>query len=409
MDRGPHRRERRRGLLQAQQGNVAVIFALSLPVLVGAAGFGVETTYWYYKRAQLQSAADAAAHAGAIERRSGSGPAVVRSVAVLTAEDNGFDDGRGVAEVNAPPLSGPSAGGDAVEVILSEPAERFFTALFHEGDVGLRARAVAVFRTAANACILALDPTAGRAANFSGSTQVSLAGCSVMANSTAADAVNLQGSATLSVDCLISGGGAQVGSGATLTECRAPVTQAPPVGDPFADLAEPAATGGCQSATGSPLQPGRYCNGLRLSGEVELAPGVYHVSGGDLRVNANALVRGEGVTIFLDGSSGVRINGTATVELSAPTSGPYAGVLFFGDRQGGGASTFNGTAQSRMTGAVYLPGQAVQYLGNFSGQDGCLQVVARTVEWSGSTRVAADCTAHGMRSLPVLHLVRLTE
>ena len=62
-----------------------------------------------------------------------------------------------------------------------------------------------------------------------------------------------------------------------------------------------------------------------------------------------------------------------------------------------------------MTGAIYMPGQAVEYLGNFAGLSGCTQIVARTVSWSGSTAVEADCTAYGMRSLPVLHLVQLTE
>lgn len=396
-------------LRENARGNVAVIFALALPLVVGGAGFGVETTYWYYAQAQLQAAADAAAHAGAMERRAGSGRADVTEVAVMAASENGFDPLTGTAEVNAPPVSGPSAGGDAVEVILNQSAERFFTAIFNDGQIGLRARAVAIYRNAADACILALDPSAGRAANFAGNTDVSLVGCSVMANSTASDAVNVQGSARLRVDCLISGGGASLTSGATLTECRAPITNAPPVGDPFADLDEPTAAGGCQNANGSTLTPGRYCGGMRLSGAVTLQPGVYYVSGGDFRVNANASVSGAGVTIFLAQGASVSINGNATVNLQAPASGDYSGILFFGARNNSGSSTFNGTASSRMTGAVYMPGQAIDYLGNFSGLDGCTQIVGRTVAWSGSTVVAADCSAHGMRSLPVLQLVQLTE
>jgi Flp pilus assembly protein TadG len=37
----------RRTLAGCQRGNVAILFALFLPVIVGGAGFGVETTYWY--------------------------------------------------------------------------------------------------------------------------------------------------------------------------------------------------------------------------------------------------------------------------------------------------------------------------------------------------------------------------
>lgn len=391
------------------KGNVAMIFALALPIVVGGAGFGVETTFWYYRSLELQAAADAAAHAGAMERRAGGDETRVTEVAVMAATDNGFRASTGSAEVHAPPTSGPSAGGDAVEVILAETAERFFTRMFMEQDVGLTARAVATFRTASNACVLALDPTASRAAQFSGNTQVSLTGCSVMANSRAADAVSLRGSARLSVNCLISGGGAEVGTGATLTECRSPILNAPAVADPYASIPQPAPVGPCLNANGATLSPGRYCNGLRLSGTVTLSPGVYYISGGDFRVNAQANVRGQGVTIYLQGSGGLNFNGNATLALSAPTSGATAGILFFGDRSGGGSSTLNGTAASVMTGAVYMPRQAVSYLGNFSGSGGCVRVVARTVEWSGSTTLSADCTAHGIPPVPVMHLVQLSE
>lgn len=386
-----------------------MIFALALPVVVGGAGFGVETTYWYYRSVELQAAADAAAHAGAIEKRAGSDEDDIEAVAVMAAEENGFVAASGSAEVNAPPLSGPSAGGQAVEVILTSEAERFFTQFFNDGEVDLTARAVATYRTASNACILALDPTASRAAEFAGNTSVTLSGCSVMANSRAADAVNLRGSATLSVNCVISGGGAELGTGTTMTECRSPILNAPPVADPYAYIPEPSATGSCLNGNGSTLSPGRYCGGLRLSGTVTLQPGVYYISGGDFRVNANANITGHGVTIYLDGSSAVNINGNATLNLSAPTTGDTAGILFFGDRNGSGSSTLNGTAASSMTGAVYMPRQAVSYLGNYSGSGGCVRIVARTVEWSGSTQLSADCTAHGIPAVPVLHLVQLTE
>ncbi|MER8974008.1 pilus assembly protein TadG-related protein [Mesorhizobium sp. M0800] len=51
-----------------ESGNVATIFALSLPIVVGAAGLGIETSYWYFSSLKLQAVADAAAYAGALER-----------------------------------------------------------------------------------------------------------------------------------------------------------------------------------------------------------------------------------------------------------------------------------------------------------------------------------------------------
>lgn len=390
-------------------GNIALLFAFSMPLVVGAGGFGVETTYLYYKRSQLQAAADAAAHAGATELRSSGRATEVEPVARTVAVDNGFTAPEGQVEVNAPPSSGAYRTRDAVEVILTERQQRFFTAFFSSEPIFFRARAVAEFRTAANACVLALNRTSGRSAQFAGNSVARFNGCVVMSNSTATDAVNVQGSASLRANCVISAGGMQGLSRATLTECASPILEAAPVADPYADLVAPATNGACRSSSGASLLPGRYCGGLRLSGNVTLQPGVYVISGGDFRVNANARISGTGVTIFLDSGVQVNMNGNAAVQLTAPTTGPYAGVLFFGDRSTTGTSSFNGTADSLMTGAVYMPTRSVSYLGNFSGLNGCTQIVADTVSWSGNTSVSVDCTAAGIRTLPVLQVVQLVE
>lgn len=146
------------------------------------------------------------------------------------------------------------------------------------------------------------------------------------------------------------------------------------------------------------------------SGEVQLSPGTYVIEGGDLRINANAVVTGTDVVIYLSCGSRVTMNGTATVQLDAPTTGTYAGILFYGDRDcDGGSNTFNGTADSRLTGALYFAQQDVAFLGNFSGNGGCSQIVAGTIQWSGNTSINQDCTSLGMRDIPAHQLVRLVE
>ncbi len=57
----------------------------------------------------------------------------------------------------------------------------------------------------------------------------------------------------------------------------------------------------------------------------------------------------------------------------------------------------------------HFPTQAVEYLGNFSGEQGCMQVVADTVEWTGNTSMSIDCRAFGMRNVSVLSVVRLSR
>jgi Flp pilus assembly protein TadG len=396
--------------LADRRGNVAVIFALTLPMVVGGVGFGVETGYWYYQQLRLQQSADAAAYAGAVEQRMGMPYATVLASATAAAQQNGFDPAAGTIVVNTPPASGAFQNASSVEVLMSRNEQRFFSEVFSTDPVVSTARAVATFTNAANACVLTLDPIADRAANFAGNTNINLNGCSVMANSLASDAVNVQGSAQLSTPCVLTAGGVSANGGLTMTSCTSPQTALPPVADPLKDLPEPSDTGQCRPSNGATLQPGRYCNGLNLSGPTNLNPGTYIVSGGQLKINANASISGQGVTIYLTNNASVSINGNATLNLSAPTSGTYAGVLFFGARENtSGAVTLNGTAGSIMTGTIYFPDQDVSYLGNFSGANGCTHVIAKTVQWSGSTTVGVDCSAYGMADLQVALPVKLAE
>ncbi|MDX8454687.1 pilus assembly protein TadG-related protein [Mesorhizobium sp. VK9D] len=399
-----------RRFCEGKGGNVATIFALTLPVVVGGAGLGVETSYWYYSSLRLQAAADAAAYAGALEKIQGSDIATITAAATSSADSNG--SGGGTIVVNTPPASGPNTAKKAVEVILKQNLDRIFTSIFTQTKVPEQARAVALITDGAYACNTALNPSASQAVSISGNTSLKQIGCVINANSIAADAIKVQGSATLQTDCLIAVGGVSLSTQPTMV-CKAPITQALPVSDPFASLPTPAASGSCQKINGNKttqtIQPGTYCSGMNLNGNVTLSPGVYVVQG-DVKINAGAVIQGSGVTIYMTGSNTVGMNGNATVTLSAPTSGTYSGVLFYGDRTGTAAqSTFNGTADSLLTGAIYFPRQQVSYLGNFSGTGGCTQVVADTIQWSGSTTIKQDCTSLGMKNIPAAQTVQIVE
>jgi Flp pilus assembly protein TadG len=386
------------------------MFALLTPVVIGGAGLATEVGVWYHRRLELQSAADAAAYAAAVDLRAGASQDAFTQEAVAAAQSSGFDPSQGQITVNWPPKSGSHQTSQAIEVLLAQNTPRFFTSIFTNTPLVEHTRSVTTFQTASNACVLALNPSASGAALFSGSSSVSLTGCSVMANSLSPSAVLSQGSASLQTDCIISVGGVSLTAGVSETVCSSPISQAPPVADPFANVPAPPTSGPCQSAGGGTLSPGVYCGGLTLQGSVNLQPGVYVIQGGDLKVNASANITGDGVTIYMAGSSAVAMNGAATVNLSAPTSGTYAGLLFMGDRNGSNVSeTLNGTAGSAMTGAIYFPKQNVNYIGNFAGANGCTQVVADTVTWNGHTHLAANCTGYGMRTLQAYEAVRFVE
>lgn len=394
-------------LWRSRTGNVSVIFALASPLVIGSAAFAVETGYWYHKQHALQSAADDAAFAAALEDKAGSSYDVIQAAALNVAGQNGYSTSLGNLTVQTPPVSGAYAGAsNAVTVTVTQTQPRFFTQVFSNKPVIETASATAAFQTASTACVLALSPSGSEAAAFSGNASLSLNGCVVMSNSLAADAVYVWGSASLTTDCVVSAGGVAIHSG--LKEaCAAPVTNAAPAPDPFAKVPAPSTSGPCLTASGSTLQPGVYCSGLSLKGDITLSPGVYVIDN-SLKINGNTTITGSGVTLYLAGGASVWINGNATLNLSAPTSGTYSGLLFFGDRSAsGGSVTFDGNANSTMTGALYFPTENVAYKGNYGGANGCTQIVAYTVSWTGSASLNANCSNYGMSPIPALQSVKL--
>ncbi len=188
------------------------------------------------------------------------------------------------------------------------------------------------------------------------------------------------------------------------------MTSAPQSDDPYASVPAPPIPKDCSSPSGTAYTPGKYCGGLSLNGTADFAPGVYVIDGGTLKINANADVTGTGVTFYLINGATLSFNGNATMDLTAPTSGDYAGLLFYGDRtQGNATNTINGNSYSQMTGAIYFPSQEVRFLGNFGGVNGCLQVVAGTVYYTGSSTFHSDCSGTGMRNIQVPGAVTLVE
>jgi hypothetical protein len=391
-----------------------MVFALSMPLIIGAAGLGVETSYDYVEQTRLQTAADAAAYAGALENLAAPSGGGVVQAARAGAVANGWSPAEGQIQVNTPPTSGAHIGPQATEVVLTRTVPRLFSAYFSREPVRLSARSVAVYQQASEACILALNKTKSESLEVQGSAQLGLSGCIAMANSVADDALSVWGSGRLTADCVASAGGVEDHGGLAVTKCPSPVTQAARARDPFANLAEPPTGPNRNPPNGGhgpyTLQPGRYAHGLTMNDRYTLEPGVYFVTGGDLKVNANAVVAGEGVTIYLDAGSQVQMNGNAQVNLSAPTSGPYAGILFFGDRDAaGGSNKLNGNLASNMTGNVYFPTQEVTYQGNFTGVNGCMHIVADTVVWTGNATVNVDCATKSMTAIPGVQSVRMVE
>ena len=241
-----------------------------------------------------------------------------------------------------------------------------------------------------SASIYVLDPTAGGALTMSGNADISIGG-SLVVDSNSASAISASGNAqvTATGGVLVVGGVSKSGN-AKVTKTGTPGAS----GDPLAGLAYPTAsysgTPISESLSGNSngsISPGLYSQisvsgtatlklasgtyvvrsgGVTLSGNASVScPGVtFIVEGGGFSVSGSATITGAGVTIFNAGSGynastgadggtfgAITLSGNASV--SAPSSGPYAGILIFQARDNPKALAVSGNAPQGVTGTIY--------------------------------------------------------
>jgi Flp pilus assembly protein TadG len=408
-----------RRFLSDQAGTIAIMVVLLMPIVIGGMGLGAEAGYWYFNQSKLQNSADVAAYAGAVELRAGHDQQTIEDAAFAAAAKTGYDESIGTLTINSPPTTGAFAGDPmVVEVIAQENVVSLFSALFTDGDIPMSGRAVAQLTVGSAACILALDTSASGAITFTGSSNVTLDGCNIHSNSLATDAVAVIGGGHVETPCASATGNVSATSGLVMGKCTSTIEHADTIDDPYAAVPEPSVSGTCEAVNvfaGPPsstytISPGRYCGGLTMKRTVIMNPGVYVVDGGDLSIVSTATVSGTGVMFFLTGGATLNIAGTANVQLSAPTSGTYAGILFFVDRDDLYAThIINGDSTSFFEGAIYAPSAHVEFAGSGTASGGCTQIVAATILFTGDTNIGTDCTGTGVSDIDVNQLVMLVE
>ena len=154
---------------------------------------------------------------------------------------------------------------------------------------------------------------------------------------------------------------------------------ADPEPDPYADVPNAVYSTtpdlGTMDASGT-YAPGYYSGGIQISGgiTVNLEPGNYYLDSVDQAASlgmTGGLITGEGVTLHIigDADKGVDVQGGASdpvnMDISAPTSGPYAGIAIFQKRNPAydcvlscsdvPVSEFNGHGNIDIDGAIYMP------------------------------------------------------
>jgi hypothetical protein len=238
---------------------------------------------------------------------------------------------------------------------------------------------------------------------FSGSSDVNL-GCGVATNSTGPEAIKVNGNPDVIASPIGAVGGVPPASSFAGTPVMIPY--GPPQQDPFGYLGDPVVPANCNAELKVGTQdditidPGCY-RGMDVKGKLTLRPGTYTIDGGTLSFGSQAEVRGTGVTFVLTSSNAVSnpssiatwdMNGGAYMNLSAPTSGTYSGVLFYQDRRAPLTNShINGNSSSVLDGAFYLPSHELTFNGNTGMTVQCMRLVARRVHFSGNSNVVNTC------------------
>jgi len=345
-----------------QKGQIVPLIALSLAVLMGFAGMGVDVGYLEYRQQTQQNATDAAAAGGAeaLVRAGCPNATAADSAAYLNATNDGYPNGGNIAVTpNNPPLSGPFANNPcAVSVtITTSHVATFFTKFFgYSNGMPESTLAVAEVSSTATACVYLLSmSTISDISN----AKINAPGCGIVINDTA----NMSNSTVNALSIAYSGMAPNI-SGASFPE-GAPAS-ALPSSDPCPRITgcayltnNPPSTSGCSAGTfqNTTIGPGCYSS-LTLSGTITMSPGQYTING-QFHVN-NATVTGSGVTIYMTQNVQDTNFSSANLTLSAPTTGNTAGVLFYRVPAQNSALDLS-TCTCNFSGLLYFPTTQVNY------------------------------------------------
>jgi len=370
------------GVFRRESGQAAVIVTLMIVVLCGLAGLAVDEGVFQNDRRRMQAAADSAAIAGDQEILSGNSDQIALA-ARNDAEKNGFANGSNSISVtvNNPPLIGSYSGdNNAVEVVVSAPRPTYFLNVLGISTINISTRAVAHLGNAPY-CIMTLDPSDQNSLSLFGVALLQT--CGIVDDSNSNHAFGIFGVALWHASSIGIVGNYDFDLLPFVSP--KPVTGIAPVHDPLARL-QPPAVGGCDHINYSlglisiaTMNPGTYCGGITLTGVaiLHLNPGTYVIRGGGLNILGASLITGTGVTFYITGDStyaykGVNIAAVNVHSLTAPTSGPLEGILFFQDRDiSTGTATSNpntivGAALARYEGTFYFPTTVLNYTINAS-------------------------------------------
>ena len=347
-----------RELLKGERGTILTMTALSLTLLTSFLALAIDVGHLYYTQRQLQTLADSAAMAGALEASTCGTPncAVIQTAAATALTEGGSPaptlflqcaaaSGTGLLLTinNGPCALGSSdpnnLNANYVEAVVVEQVPTFFARIFGVSTVQISARAEAGKSTPASPC-LNITGTSGQTLTLNSGASITDAGsstCSVNVNSNGAPAAMENAGATVNVGAYTVHGTVWDNGG---SYTPAPTTGSAVAPDPIAAEitagtitapTQPALSSTCCNpvSAATTLQPGYYSSGLNFNGSgyaVTLASGLYYFGGSMVVGGVN--LTGSNVTLYFANGS-LTMNSASTMTLTAPSTGSTAGMLIW--------------------------------------------------------------------------------
>jgi len=373
-----------RELLKGERGTILTMTALSLTLLTSFLALAIDVGHLYYTQRQLQTLADSAAMAGALEASTCGTPncAVIQTAAATALTEGGSPaptlflqcaaaSGTGLLLTinNGPCALGSSdpnnLNANYVEAVVVEQVPTFFARIFGVSTVQISARAEAGKSTPASPC-LNITGTSGQTLTLNSGASITDAGsstCSVNVNSNGAPAAMENAGATVNVGAYTVHGTVWDNGG---SYTPAPTTGSAVAPDPIAAEitagtitapTQPALSSTCCNpvSAATTLQPGYYSSGLNFNGSgyaVTLASGLYYFGGSMVVGGVN--LTGSNVTLYFANGS-LTMNSASTMTLTAPSTGSTAGMLIWQATTDSSPMILDSSSSSSWGGAIYLP------------------------------------------------------
>jgi hypothetical protein len=322
-----------------RRGGTIAIFAFSAVPLALSIGLSVDYARLSSERQSMQTALDLTLVAAAKYKSMGLQDWQAKSQEMLV---------RNLPRTPAVTASFTSIG-SAVSGTVSRNAPLAMGGLFGRGTVPITVSAAAsVGDLPPDLCVLTL-----RSIAFSGPVQFNT-NCGIQANTSIA----MSGSGRINAPSTRAAGSITTPNPANInTPGRAYM---PAVPDPMATMPEPIPSGPCANiiqAGNAPLNlpPQRYCTFVIAGSPViTLQPGI-HVFESTVSIAGSATIQGTDVMLYFKNGASAAFAGLGRLDVSATTTGPYAGTVIFMSRNDSGALALSGDTALNLNGLVYAP------------------------------------------------------